>query len=121
MWSVEDRRPAFFLQLEDQTLKAPEYLHADLLTGRRARPSFELGQPTISATDSVVEKSHRFTIHVSATNTSLVWVEKSILAMICYRHEREKWGRVGPALLAYVDDQNGSWGAHMITRIDEPA
>lgn len=105
VWCAEERRMAYYLRIGDQTLTAPDYLHADIVTGRRVRPVFDVLGLSVSNAHAQSRISCRWNLHITLSNTGLVWVDEGIIGMLGYGVETDSWAPARQGLLAYVDDR----------------
>lgn len=79
---IEEGRPAYHFRLGDQMLRAPDYLLADLLLGRRARPILEVRGWVINNISVAPARNGwgddlLFHVQVDLENAGLVWAENS--------------------------------------------
>jgi len=87
----------YYFRLGDQTLKAPDYLLADLLLGRRQQPVFEIVKFEALNFRRVSDdlSSHMdlaFEIRFRVENSSIVWADDSKWGIIHWAHSTENVG-----------------------------
>jgi hypothetical protein len=77
----------YHFRLGDQTLKAPDYLMADVLLGRRQQPIFQIEELkalnfTISPGDNIGSEYLLFDLRFRIENISIVWADDSKCGII---------------------------------------
>ena len=103
----------YYLRLHDQTLKAPDYLMADLLLGRRQQPIFEISEYVAINFDEILDENNslrdlKFEIRLRVENVSLVWVDDCEWGIVYLTHFTnyniigEKIGKPSQHLLTYL-------------------
>lgn len=118
---VEDRRPVYYLRLGDQTLTAPAYLHADIATGRRARPVIAVqrdvkAKPVAPNVQAGVVGQH---LQLLVTNEGMVWANSVAFACIGLMADTgQPLELVGKALRQYMDvlDRTDDWAKTALLR-----
>ena len=103
----------YYLRLHDQTLKAPDYLMADLLLGRRQQPIFEIEEFKALNFGKVIDNDNvsmdlSFEIRFCVENASIVWADDSRWGIICWTHNTDKGferesGKPSQHLLSYLE------------------
>lgn len=111
---LEDGRHVHYLRVGDSTVQIDDYLYADLVLGRRQRPTFDARldpAKVVSGANVPAEIS----VNLYIDNRSLVWAPDLHIGVLCYAAERPKLYhrdvganthgvmQVGPQLLQYVD------------------
>jgi hypothetical protein len=81
----------YYLRFHDQTLKAPDYLMADLLLGRRQQPIFEISECVAINFDDIPDENYslrdlKFEIRFRVENVSLVWIDDCEWGVVYWTH-----------------------------------
>ncbi len=80
---------AYHFRLHDQTLRAPDYLLADLMLGRRQQPVFDLTEYKVVGLERVLNNSSdtldlAFDLRLRLENSSIVWADGSRWGIIAW-------------------------------------
>jgi hypothetical protein len=108
---TEDGGIVYYFRLHDQTLRAPDYLLADLLLGRRQQPMFEIEEVKAlnfrRTDDNTGCMDLSFEIGFRVGNANIVWADESKWGVICWSHKTSHFGvesgRPSQHLLSYLE------------------
>lgn len=113
---IENRQLIYNLRIHDQTLKAPEYLMADLLLGRKQKPDFGIVDCLALNFGRILDNEKNsmdlgFELRIKCESRNLVWAEESRWGIIAWIQNRETASAVyanqpSSHLLSFVDVQD---------------
>lgn len=91
---IENKKTVYYLRFHDQTLKAPEYLMADLLLGRKQRPDFEITNCFVINFERILDNSQnsmdmKFELRLKCESRNIVWAEDSRWGLIAWTQFKE--------------------------------
>ncbi|MFZ5822692.1 MAG: ATP-binding protein [Chloroflexota bacterium] len=102
----------YYFRLHDQTLRAPDYLMADILLGRRQQPIFEIEEIKALNFRRIVDNAGcmdlSFEIGFRVGNANVVWADDSKWGVVFWSHNKTsnfgvESGRPGQYLLSYLE------------------
>jgi hypothetical protein len=106
----------YYFRLHDQTLRAPDYLMADILLGRRQQPIFEIEEIRALNFERIVDHALAsmdlsFELRFRVENASVVWADDSKWGIIFWTQNTDKSlglesGKPSQHLLSYIDVRN---------------
>ncbi len=112
---IENKQLIYNLRIHDQTLRAPEYLMADLLLGRKQRPDFDVVDCFAFNFGRITDSEYltmdlRFELRLKCESRNIVWAEESRWGIIAWTQTREAMyaGSINQPsnhLLSFVDAQ----------------